>query len=366
MSELASSIHEIEAAVAHVAPDRRAKMLGQVTDLFLLHAGQYSDSEIDLFDDVIARLAADIEVEAKILLSQRLAPIPSAPPNVIRVLAFDDCAEVAVPVLLQSERLDETSLVENARTKSQKHLFAISRRRSLGVPVTDVLVRRGDRAVAISVAANAGACLSDAGLLVLIERSTGDDMLAERIGAREEIPLHLYLKLLSLASEKVRGRLHALHPHAGVEVDRVVTEVTDRLRSRAVAAPRDYSATLEDLGARYIDGNLAEADLVGFAQAGRFEDVVVTLALLAGVPVPVVDRAMLGERSDVVLMAARAIGLRWSTTKLILQLWSRPRSLSVADLQQSLASFEQVSQASAQQLMRFHCMAALPRPDKPN
>jgi hypothetical protein len=65
-------------------------------------------------------------------------------------------------------------------------------------------------------------------------------------------------------------------------------------------------------------------------------------------------------------MAARAIGLRWSTTKLILQLWSRPRSLSVADLQQSLASFEQVSQASAQQLMRFHCMAASPRSDKPN
>jgi uncharacterized protein (DUF2336 family) len=365
MSEQALRIHEIEAAVAHVAPDRRAKMLGQVTDLFLTHAGLYSNSEIELFDDVIAQLAADIEVEARILLSQRLAPVPSAPPNVIRILAFDDCAEVAVPVLSQSERLDETILVETARTKSQKHLLAISRRRSLGVPVTDVLVRRGDRAVAISVAANAGAQLSDAGLLALIERSAGDEMLAERIGEREEIPLHLYLKLLSLASEKVCGRLRALHPHAGVEVDRVVREVMDRLRSQAVAAPCDYSATLEDLGARYIDGKLAEADLVGFVQAGRFEDVVVTLALMAGVAVPVVDRAMHGKRSDVILMVARAIGLRWSTTKLILQLWSRPGSLSVADLQQSLASFEQVSQATAQQLVRFHCRAALPR-TKPN
>jgi uncharacterized protein (DUF2336 family) len=366
MSEQASSIREIEAAVAHVVPERRAKMLGQVTDLFLMHAGHYSNAEIDLFDDVIGRLAAEIEVEAKILLSERLAPIPSAPPNVIRILAFDDCAEVAVPVLLRSERLDEASLVENAKTKSQKHLFAISRRRSLGVPVTDVLVRRGDRAVAISVAANAGARMSDAGFLVLIERSAGDDMLAERIGEREEIPLHLFLKLLTVASEKVRGRLRILHPHAGAEIDRVVAEVTERMKSQAVAAPRDYSATLEDLGGRYIEGKLAETDLVDFARAARVEDVVVTLALMAGVPVPVVDRAMHSERSDVILMVARAIGLRWSTTKLILQLWSSPSSLSVADLQQSLASFEQVSQATARQLMRFHCMAASPRPGKPN
>src|ERR1700736_1874607 len=210
MSEQALSIHEIEAAVAHVAPERRSKMLGEVTDLFLTHARRYSDAEIDGFADLIARLAADIEVEAKILLAERLAPMASAPPNVIRILAFDDCADVAVPVLSQSERLDEASLVENAKTKSQKHLFAISRRRSLGVSVTDVLVRRGDRAVAISVAANAGARLSDGGFLVLIERSVGDDTLAERIGGREEVPPYLFLKLLSVASDKAVARLRAL------------------------------------------------------------------------------------------------------------------------------------------------------------
>ena len=366
MSEQRLSIHEIEAAVAHVAPDRRAKMLGQVTDLFLMHAGHYSDAEIDVFDDVIARLAADIEVEAKILLSERLAPVPSAPPKVILALAFDDRAEVAVPVLLHSERLDEASLVENAKTKSQKHLFAISRRRSLGVAVTDVLVRRGDRAVAISVAANSGARLSDVGFLVLIERSAGDYMLAERIGEREEIPLHLFLKLISVASERARARLRALHPHAGAEIDRVVAEVTDRMKSHAVRAPRDYSATLGDLGSRFIDGKLSEADLAGFAQTGRFEEAVVTFALMARVPVSVVDRAMHSERSDITLMLARAIGLKWSTTKLILQLWSSPKNLSFADLQQSLASFEQVSQSTAQQLVRFHCAAASARPGKPN
>ncbi len=350
----AMSISEIDAAVAHVAPERRAHMLGQVTDLFVLHAPSFSDDEIALFDDVISRLAADIEVEARVLLAQRLAVVSKAPRNVIRMLAFDDEVDVATPVLTHSERLDETSLVENAKTKSQKHLFAISRRRTLGEPVTDVLVERGDRSVAISVAGNAGARFSEKGLLVLIRRSAGDDVLAERLGERKEIPAHLFLKLLSVASERVRAKLRASHPQAGGEIDRVVEEVTDRMKAQAVARPRDYSARVEALGERYIAGRLTESDLAKFAHGGQLEDAVVTLALIAKVPVPVVDRAMQSERSDIILVIARAIGLKWATTKLILQLWAGPKILPPEEMQRSLAAFEQLNPATATHLLRFH------------
>jgi uncharacterized protein (DUF2336 family) len=320
-------------------------------------AAHYSDDEVALFDDVIARLAGEIEVEARVLLAQRLAPIANAPPNVIRLLAFDDSAEVAGPILIQSERLDEPSLVENARTKSQKHLFAISRRRALAEPVTDVLVERGDRAVAISVAGNGGARFSDKGFLGLIKRSAGDDLLAERLGARAEIPAHLFLKLLSVASEQVRTRLRASHPQAGAEIDRVVETVTGRMKAQVVAAPRSYSGPLEELGGRAIAGRLGEGDLARFAQGGRFEETVVTLALLARIPVPVVDRAMLSERADVLLVIARAINLKWSTAKLLLALHAAPQSLPPDELQRSLASFEQMSPTTAAHLMRFHATA---------
>ena len=63
------------------------------------------------------------------LLAQRLAPIPKAPPKIIHTLAFDDLIEVAAPVLSQSERLDDAALMENARNKSQGHLLAISNRK---------------------------------------------------------------------------------------------------------------------------------------------------------------------------------------------------------------------------------------------
>jgi uncharacterized protein (DUF2336 family) len=357
----AMSISEIDAAVAHVAPERRTHMLGQVLDLFVLHAPSFSDDEIAVFDDVISRLAADIEVAARVLLAQRLAVVPKAPRNVIRMLAFDDDSDVATPVLTHSERLDEASLVENAKTKSQKHLFAISRRRALGEPVTDVLVERGDRSVAISVAGNAGARFSEKGLLVLIRRSAGDDVLAERLGERKEIPAHLFLKLLSVASERVRVKLRASHPQAGGEIDRVVEEVTDRMKAQAVARPRDYSDRVQELGDRFIAGRLNESDLARFAHGGRLEDAVVTLALLAKVPVPVVDRAMQSERSDIILVIARAIGLKWAITKLILQLWAGPKMLPPEEMQRSLAAFEQLNPATATHLLRFH---ATPPPER--
>jgi uncharacterized protein (DUF2336 family) len=310
---------------------------------------------------VIGRLAADIEIEAKVLLAQRLAVVANAPRNVIRTLAFDDHADVAMPVLTHSEGLDESSLVENARTKSQRHLFAISRRRALAEQVTDVLVERGDRSVAVSVAGNTGARLSDKGFLVLIRRSADDDLLAERLGERREIPAHLFLKLLSLASERVRAKLRASHPQAGAEIDRVVEEVTDRMKSLAVARPRDYSDRMEVLGDLYGAGRLNEADLARFAHGGRVEDTVVTLALLAKVPVPVVDRAMHGERSDVILMIARAIGLKWGTTKLLLQLWSGPKLVPAEELQRSLAAFEQLNPSTAAHLLRFQATPASER-----
>src|SRR5205085_11357801 len=111
-------------------------------------------------------------------LGQRRAHNRDAPPNGRGRLALDDEIEVAGPVLRHSDRLDETTLVESAKTKSQSHLLAISRRQNLAEAVTDVLVRRGDSEVALSTARNISAKFSDFGYATLVERSKDDDGLA--------------------------------------------------------------------------------------------------------------------------------------------------------------------------------------------
>src|ERR1700722_5519744 len=131
MSANLKFIGEVENAIANGSVGWRAEILGRETDLFIAGATRLSDEEVALFDDVITRLAVEIEISARALLSIRLAPIPNAPPRTIRTLAFDDVIEVAAPVLIQSPRLNDSDLAENARIKGQGHMLAISRRSHL-------------------------------------------------------------------------------------------------------------------------------------------------------------------------------------------------------------------------------------------
>src|SRR5271169_4290063 len=110
-------------------------------------AGRYSEDEIWTFGEVIGRLADEIEVAARAQLARRLARFDDAPVNIIHKLAFDDEIEVAAPILEQSKRLETYALVANVCTKSQTHMLAISKRKSIDEAVSDVLVTRGNQAV---------------------------------------------------------------------------------------------------------------------------------------------------------------------------------------------------------------------------
>src|ERR1700759_1101552 len=223
-------LDELQTTLSHGTVARRVETLRRVTDLFVNGAVDYSDEQISLFDDVFQCLIRHIEVSAKALLANRLAPIDTAPPQTVRTLAFDDIIEVAGPVLTQSLRLDDETLIETARNKSQAHLMAISKRKVLSDAVTDVLVLRGDDEVVQSTVNNPGAEFSERGFTRLVNRAEGDDDLATSVGPRPPIPRHLYLNLVAKASATVRARLEAANPQQAGDVPTAVQEATRRAR----------------------------------------------------------------------------------------------------------------------------------------
>jgi uncharacterized protein (DUF2336 family) len=276
-------VHEVAATAAHCSAGQRGDMLRRVTDLFIVGAAQYSDEQIALFDNVITRLAREIELSARALLAARLAPIPNAPPAIIRALAFDDEIDVAGPILAQSERLDDLTLVENASAMGQEHLFAISQRRCLSEAVTDVLVERGDRVVAMSAVANSGARFSETSFAKLVRRSDGDDELAERVGVRPEIPPALFARLLLRASQRVRAKLETENPRAKREIGRAVDEATARIRTERLAMSESGDGRSDPLD---------EGDFARLASAGGATQVVAVLARMCELPQPFVESAM--------------------------------------------------------------------------
>jgi uncharacterized protein (DUF2336 family) len=354
MSVDQSVMSDLEQAILVSSTERRAASLQHVIDLFVARAPDFSEAQIGLFDVVIMRLATAIEVSARAALAERLAPVPNAPPRIIHTLAFDDEITVAGPVLTQSERLDDVALVRNATTKSQRHLLAIAQRKSIGPSVTDILVQRGDSIVVAKTAQNRGAKFSDVGYAGLIHRSSADEQLAIIVGQRPELPRHQFLKLLSVASQSVRTKLERENPQAVDEIRRVVHEVELNVQSQLIAEAREYSRALLAVEQLSREGRLHEQDVVAMAEAGKFEETVVAMSLVADVPIAVAERALSSARPELLLMLLKAMEFSWPTVKVILNMRAQNQPGAPLDVEQCLASFERIKLATAIQAVRFH------------
>ncbi len=365
MTTHTSLIPELELAIEHGSPQRRAEILSAVTDLFVHGSVRFSDDEIALFDDVLTRLALEIEVSVRSLLARRLAPIAKGPPNIIRILATDDEISVACPILVQSELIDEATLVQCARSKTQEHLLAISRRKSLSEVVTDVLVERGNKQVVLSTAKNPGAKFSANGFSRLVKRSTGDDALAECVGSRPDIPHPLFLALLATASELVRSKLIAEKPHIRREIDQAVAKVAGDIRAAANAGSTNYEEVRAAVQLKFDSGELNDATVQSFAESKRFEETIIALTYLCNVPVEVVEQALIQDQLDMILVLAKAAKLSWATTKLLLSFPIRQRRIASGEIEQCLASFERLNAATAEHIIEFYRLRHANRPSRP-
>jgi len=346
-------IDELEAALTSGTNSRRIEMLTRITDLFVGDAARFSEEQIGVFDDVMVRLVSTIEAKARAKLAHRLAPIANAPSSVIHMLAFDDDIEVAQPVLKQSERLEDPALVASANTKSQRHLFAISQRRSLSEAVTDVLVQRGDREVVQSVVKNAGARFSDAGFRILVNRSAGDDDLATDVGLRSDIPRPHFLVLLEKASSAVRARLAAENPQASAAIEGVVAEIVGDIRDDVRNSSPDFAAAQAAVERQNRLRRIGEAEIYQYARDRKFEETAIALSLLCETPIDVVERALLDPGAEIVLILAKVAGLSATTTKAILLLRAADRGMSAKDLDQALTSFNRLQPDTARRVLSF-------------
>jgi len=353
MSRHLALIKELNAVVEHGTTERRNEVLQRVTDLFAFGASAYSQDQITLFDDVFNNLVSSIEESAKAALARRLANISNSPPEISRALASDRAIDVAGPILENSESLDSATLLEQARTRGQDHLLAISKRKSLDSNITDVLVERGEKPVMLSVANNPGAAFSEMGFITLVKRSHGDDELTTCVGLRRDIPRHHLLRLLVRASHAVRVQLDAAQLMMPTVIQSAVAEAAREIQAQSGIESRNYAAACEQVVALQEAGHLDEAAIENFAKLGNFEETVAALSALCKLPIEMVEHAMVQDRSENVMIIAKAIGLAWPTVKQILKLRAGEGGLGSQELEQCLGIYTRLKSATAQHVVDF-------------
>jgi len=337
MAEPNLLLADLEDAVSKGTADACLRALWHATDVLV--SGTYSEEQIWTFGEIIARLAEEIELGARIQLAEKLAPSKNAPLQIIKRLASDEWIEVAGPVLGQSERLDVGTLMAMARDKGQQHLLAISRRRSVPPEVTDILVVRGGGMVVNAVAANRGAHFSESGFRHLVRRSEGNPVLAESVGLREDIPRHLFHQLISRASEKVRTKLLQERPDMEGQIRSIVTDVAGTIHARFGPAEKDYLSAKRTVARLHQRGELTEDEVFEFAHSLKFNETAIALSLLCSLPADIVERALVDKNRESILIIVKALDFSWTTAMSLLFLGAPNFRITAGDLDRMKIDF---------------------------
>jgi uncharacterized protein (DUF2336 family) len=353
MTDEHALLKDVENSITSASMARRSEILSKTIDLFCVASEEPQYEDLSIFDDVFTRIAANIEMAARASLAKRLAPIRQAPLRTLRMLAFDDEIEVAGPVLAQSSRLDDGLLLEIAKTKGQSHLLALSYRSTLSDAVTDVMIARGDHDVMLSTADNYGADISDRGFSTLVAKSNGDDLLAEVVGSRPEIPSPLLTQLITQASESVRAKLELSHPRAKAAVRRIVAAAAKNVEAQMRSGLGDYAAALATVEALRQSGRLNEQAIAEFAKAGAYPETIIGLVLMAGLPLQFAEQAMARDRSEPLMIIAKAIGLSWATAQAILALCADKGVISRSQIVERWSSFQQLRSTRAREIVKI-------------
>ena len=352
MTDSTSLLKELDESMSRGSEESRLRALWHATDVLI--AGQYSEPDIWTFGEVIERLARGIELAARAELARRLAHSRNAPIGCVKQLASDASIDVAGPILRHSTRLDTETLVSIARSESQQHLLAISKREVIAEPVTDVLLVTGNQDVLHSLVGNVGARFSQFGFLQMIERSEHDSFLVQTLGKRVDIPRHIFLQLIAKASDEARRKLLLERPEAARDVEHMVCDVTGELHSIFGPASKSYYSARKTVSALHRCGALVEKKIFDFAQSHAFPEVTLALSMLCSLPANVIERGLIDRSGEMPMIFAKALDFSWETAMALLFLGAPEHKISAGQLDALEKKFSRLTAETAQSVINLY------------
>ena len=345
-------VAEIEAAARSGSPERRARMLQQVADLFVSGASRLQPQQVAVFDDVLVRLMDRIDARALCRISTALAELAAAPQETVRRLARHEDGTVATPVLSKSSSLSDADLQQIACTRGQQHLLAMAVRPSLNEVLAELILKRASKETARMLAKNAGARFSPKGYAALLALAERDDNVAESLGLRPDLPEAMLGELLAITTDIVRARL--LKAASPERRDRIKAAIDGMVAPSAAQAarPADYSEALAMVDTLNRVGKLNDSTVNAFAIRRDYANLVAALSVLSGARIEAIEPLLEEGSGEGLIIACRACRLNWQTTLAVIK--SRPApQLSKEQLELGRTLFETLYVSAAQYTMRF-------------
>ena len=184
------SLEELFVLAQDDSAEGRQSLFENMRDLFLDDGSSVSDREKALMGEILRRLVHDVELKLRKSLAEKLSKRSDTPHALIVELANDDF-EVAHPILIESNVLQDADLIETIRHRTMEHQLAISMRKNLSEDVSEALVGTSQEDVIASLLNNHGAKVSRHVMDYLVSESKRVDSYQNPLVQRPDLPPEL-------------------------------------------------------------------------------------------------------------------------------------------------------------------------------
>jgi len=332
----------------------RKALMTTVTDLFFEQGGTLSDRERTLMTEILRQLIHDVEMSVRLALAERLARQPAAPRELVTALANDQI-EVAHPILLHSEVLQDVELIEIVQHRTLEHQLAIAMRSSVSEPVSDALVATGHVDVIKTLLENRSAAISAKALDYLVEQSKRVDSYQNPLLSRPELGADLARRMYWWVSAALRR--HILDHYSLSEAD--IDEALEETVAPAVDALVDDQAARKSMQlADTLAGQeqITPALLVQTLRDGEIALFEALFSRLTGLRLPLVRRLLFDAGGEGLAVACRTADIESPVFASIFVLSRKARpyapGIERGDIKRILTFYDRLTRSAAESLVR--------------
>ncbi len=249
---------------------------------------------------MLEKLAQDEAVRVRAVISEAVRSVANVPPEIIKKLARDAELIVASPVLRFSPLLTDDDLLDIISSgPASGALAAIAQRQDVRARVSDALVAADDEPAVAALLANKSAQIREETLDLIVERAASRSAWHEPLVRRPSLPARAARRIAGFVAESLLSVLKSRDDLPRETREQVTAAVAERLAASKPAAP-DAAEEEEDVGESVEEkvtrlkkeGKLDEEAVDEAIHAGQRAFVRAALAVLAEVPVDVVDKIL--------------------------------------------------------------------------
>lgn len=272
---------DIRRLVKGDSPEHRAVAVQKICKR--IDGTQLSDADRAHAHQILEHVANDAAELVRKSLAITLQNSPNLPHDLAMKLARDVDA-VATPVLANSPILSEEDLVEVVLAGSPGKQVAVAQREEVGEGLTEVIAMYGCREAVETVSLNEGATFSDDAYAGVLKRFPEDEGVKGALISRNELPIHVTEKLLTMVTGELFDNLvnkHELPPQLAIEIASGAREraTLDLVEQASVSTdPERFAQQL------HLNGHLTPSLVMRALCLGQMSFVEFALAELAGIP----------------------------------------------------------------------------------